>query len=258
MSFTISHAAAALPFYKSKLCLPAIIVGCMVPDFEYFIYFDYIRRGAHSIYGLFYFCIPIGLIILFLYYNVWRYIIADLCPDFIRNRLLTLNQDKYSFMPIKRFAIITISIIIGAILHDAWDMISHNFGRGTKLFPWLLDNVPYLHIQWWALFYALGTIVGMFMLMVALVVKLANTQPATNITPRVLPNKAATIAIIVIGIIFSIAFAWRVPKYQNYQVVRNLAFFVLGTINYSIIAISLTGIWHRLKSSDSDYLPDCG
>ncbi len=248
MSFTISHAAAALPFYKSRLCFPALIVGCMVPDFEYFIFFDYIRRGAHSIGGLFYFCVPVGLVILFLYYKVWRYLIADLSPDFIRDRLLTLNKKPYAFFPVKRLGVIILSIIIGAILHDAWDLLSHGFGRGPQIFPWLLQKVPFLHIHWWALFYAVGTAGGLFAVMAALLVYLANTKPEKERSARILPNLPSIIIIGLTGMIFSIVFALKMPQYHDYQAARILAFFVLGVICYSIVTITVVGIWRQFKT----------
>lgn len=256
MSFTVSHAAAALPFYKSRLCFPAIVVGCMVPDFEYFIYFEYIRHGAHSFLGLFYFCVPVGLLILFLYYKVWRYLIADFCPDHIRNRLLRINEQDFKFFPVKRLALICLSLIVGAILHDAWDLISHNFGLGPKMFPWLLERIPYLHLHWWSLFYALGSFIGMILLMAAVLVKLATVQPVTTPPSRIIPNKQFTTGIILFGIIFSIVFGLNAPQYEDYYFSRTVAHIGLGVINYTIIAITLLGIWRRFKPSIDNLLPD--
>ena len=228
----------------------------MVPDFEYFIYFEYIRRGAHSLGGLFYFCIPVGLIILLLYYKVWRYLIADLCPDHIRNRLLKINEQEFKFFPVKRFFIICLSLIVGAILHNAWDLISHNFGLGPKIFPWLLERIPYLHLHWWALFYGLGSLVGMILLMAAVLVKLATVKPVTNPPSRIIPNKQVTAGIILFGIVFAIAFGLSAPQYGDYHISRTVAHIGLGVINYTIISVTLIGIWHRLKPVIDDLMPD--
>ena len=37
MPFTLSHAAAALPFRRTRLIKSALVIGCFAPDFEYFI-----------------------------------------------------------------------------------------------------------------------------------------------------------------------------------------------------------------------------
>jgi len=136
-------------------------------------------------------------------------------------------------------------------------MISHNFGHGVQIWPWLLNNVPMLPVQWWALFYALGTIVGMFLLIVALTIRLSKVTPEQHAPPRILPNRPTLAFIIVAGIIFSCAFVWSAtcPACHNIQ---RLAFFVLGIINYSIIALTFIGVWHRLKSSGKNYLADFG
>lgn len=258
MSFTVSHAAAALPFYKSRLCFPAIVVGCMVPDFEYFIYFDYVRRGAHSLGGLFYFCVPVGLIILLLYYKIWRYLVADLCPDYIRNRLLNLNKQDFIFFPFKRFLIICLSLFLGAVLHGAWDLISHNFGLGPEMFPWLLDRVPYLHMHWWALFYAMGTLLGMILLMAAALVRIANTQPVINPPLRILPGKRVIAGTLIGGVIFAVIFGLKAPQYEDYHLSRTVAYFGLGVINYTMISFTIIGIWRRLKPAIDNLLPDIG
>ncbi|MEM7184808.1 MAG: DUF4184 family protein [Spirochaetota bacterium] len=44
MPFTFSHPAIVLPFVKFPkqwVCLSALIVGSIVPDFEYFMFFSF-------------------------------------------------------------------------------------------------------------------------------------------------------------------------------------------------------------------------
>ncbi len=64
MPFTISHAAAVLPFSRPLArwrLLSAAVIGAMVPDFR--IFFPGMPRvETHSIVALLTFCLPVGLI----------------------------------------------------------------------------------------------------------------------------------------------------------------------------------------------------
>src|SRR5258708_39436549 len=64
MPFTISHAAAVLPFSRLLArwrLLSAVVIGAMVPDFGLFFPWRIHRFEPHSAEALFPFCLPVGI-----------------------------------------------------------------------------------------------------------------------------------------------------------------------------------------------------
>jgi len=68
--FTFSHPAAIVPLnYVAKewLSLSALVLGSIVPDFEYFIRMKVLSIYSHTWVGLFWYDLPLALIILLVY-----------------------------------------------------------------------------------------------------------------------------------------------------------------------------------------------
>jgi len=64
MPFTISHAAAVLPFARPLArwrLLSAAIIGSMVPDFAWVTPWHPPRVDTHSALGLLTYCLPVGM-----------------------------------------------------------------------------------------------------------------------------------------------------------------------------------------------------
>jgi hypothetical protein len=126
MPFTLSHAAAALPFRKTRLEMSALVTGCFVPDFAYFFFLTPHGLFAHSLQGMFLVDLPLSLIALWLFHAYIKQPLSMLLPKGIRARL-RLSKDGFSFWPPARLALIVISILIGTATHILWDSFTHTF-----------------------------------------------------------------------------------------------------------------------------------
>ena len=74
MPFTISHAAAVLPFSRLLArwrLLSAAVIGAMVPDFGLFLPWPVHRLESHGVAGLWAFCLPVGLVT----YWIFQYLV---------------------------------------------------------------------------------------------------------------------------------------------------------------------------------------
>ena len=86
MPYTISHAAAVLPFsrwLKPRRLLSAAVIGSMIPDLGYLLPHDLPRVETHSLHALFTFCVPAGLACYWLFQIPLAWILAkglDLGP----------------------------------------------------------------------------------------------------------------------------------------------------------------------------------
>jgi hypothetical protein len=135
MPFTISHAAAAVPFSRFGLNLPALIVGSMIPDFIYFVGLKESRHLTHSLPGLFV-CLAAGLIALWIYEKSVKAPLLSLMPRRLR---IKAASSPVEFRPARKLLILALSVLVGAATHLVWDSFTHEKG-------WAADNLPLLQM----------------------------------------------------------------------------------------------------------------
>jgi Domain of unknown function (DUF4184) len=130
MPLTIAHPAAVMPLRKSGLPLSALVIGSMAPDLEYFFHLAPIGHFGHTFNGLFFFCVPVSLLCLFLGHRIWF-------PP--ANALLNRTATEFRFLPVSRLMLICFAILFGAFTHVVWDSFTHSFG-------WMVMRVPLLRM----------------------------------------------------------------------------------------------------------------
>jgi hypothetical protein len=145
MPFTFSHAAAVWPFQKTRLLMPALLVGCFAPDFAYFFFLSPRGLGAHSIRGMFLYDLPLSLIALWLFYTFARQPFITLLPKGFRARLKP-NENSFSFWPPARLALVVVSILVGTATHILWDSFTHPFYWPYRHWSFLREPI-YLPIE---------------------------------------------------------------------------------------------------------------
>ena len=126
MPFTLSHAAAVLPFRRTHLEFSALVAGCFAPDFAYFINLRPHGFIGHRLSGVFIFDLPASLLALWLFYEFMRQPLLVFVPDGVRRRVEASAAD-FSFSPPRRLALIVLSILIGTATHILWDSFTHTF-----------------------------------------------------------------------------------------------------------------------------------
>ncbi len=169
MPFTFAHPVAVIPFTRSKseLFVPsALIVGAMAPDFEYFLRLRLMTRWSHTLTGAFTFCLPVGLIVLWIYHNVQKEVLFSLLPDTLRDYLFK-KYHTFDFLPLKRFLYICFSLVIGALTHILWDSFTHP--GAFFINRWAILSMPVVSIkgkviQLYTLLQDSGTFAGLLLL----------------------------------------------------------------------------------------------
>jgi Domain of unknown function (DUF4184) len=126
MPFTFSHAAAAWPFRKTPLEMPALVIGCFAPDFPYFMFIKPYGLLGHTLIGAFIFDLPVSLVTLWLFYAFVKQPLSMLLPKGIRRRLKPRNSNLPFWSP-ARLVLIVVSILIGTATHILWDSFTHTF-----------------------------------------------------------------------------------------------------------------------------------
>jgi hypothetical protein len=101
MPFTFSHPAIVIPLAAKKIRLSAtgLIVGSMAPDFEYFIRMKNVSRYSHTAMGLFWFDLPLALLLCFIYHLIVRNSLFDNLPAFLKERLMVYKFSMAKVLP---------------------------------------------------------------------------------------------------------------------------------------------------------------
>lgn len=141
MPFTISHAAAAIPFRRTRLVFSALIVGSMAPDFEYFLHAGMYGREAHNLQGAFAFALPATLIVLVVFHTLLKRPIVALLPRTVQERIVL---EEFSFWPVKRLLLVAVSGLVGIALHLLWDSFTHEDGIVVEHFAWFHEKTVVL------------------------------------------------------------------------------------------------------------------
>ncbi len=142
MPFTLSHPAAAVPLARFGLPLSALVVGSMAPDFPYFLHWSTAKQYAHTLTGIFAFCLPAGLLVLAVFHLLLKYPLLSLLPESHQARLGGV-AGPFPFGPFRRFLLILLALLVGALTHVAWDSCTHAAGWTVRHLPVLGMRIDY-------------------------------------------------------------------------------------------------------------------
>lgn len=114
--------------------LSALVVGSLAPDFRYFLNLAPRSHIGHSFKGIFIFCLPVGLAVLWIFQQVMKRPLISLAPRSHQQRLVKLAE-PFLWGGVARFALIVASLLLGAISHLAWDAFTHDRGLVVRNVP---------------------------------------------------------------------------------------------------------------------------
>jgi hypothetical protein len=166
MPFTISHAAAVLPFarwlQRGKI-LSALVIGSMVPDFGFFLPWHLPRAETHSAAALLSFSLPVGLATYWFFQWFIKTAVREVLPDgpYRRAQVFAAVADFWS---LKQWFLAAAGVLGGAVTHLVWDAFTHEGARGIRMIPaideWLL-TVAGRQLQGTRLLQDLSSLVGL-------------------------------------------------------------------------------------------------
>lgn len=165
MPFTLAHPAIVFPLSKLKLRLShtALIVGSMVPDFEFFFQMREVENIGHHWYGILLLDVPMAWILCYLFHGVLKNCLVANLPAFYHSRLtVMINFNWNQYARVNKLKVF-FSILTGVLTHVFWDGFTHADGIFVQLFP-LLSNSLYLGVLQIPRYYALQiifSIIGM-------------------------------------------------------------------------------------------------
>jgi Domain of unknown function (DUF4184) len=204
--FTLAHAAAALPFRRTRLVPSALVAGCFAPDFEYFLRLAPGGGFGHTWLGMFALDLPLTLVVLWLFHTYMKEPFLILLPIGFKQRLKVGTNIFRHWRPAQQ-ALIAISILVGAATHILWDSFTHpTFWpyRHWNLMSRTLSLPIVGEIQFYKLFQHGSTLIGVTLLLLWLADWYRATIPARRPehAPRLLKQtRSAAIVVVITALI---------------------------------------------------------
>jgi hypothetical protein len=173
MPFTFSHTAIVLPLKflpKKWFSLTALVIGSLTPDFEYFIRIKVQSNFSHTFLGVFWFDLPFGILLAFLFHNIVRNSLFENLPLPLRSRLIGFNKFNWNRNFISHWHIASISFLLGAFSHIFWDSFTHDHGHFVEIIPELSRTILFFgkETPFFKLLQHSSTLIGAFAIMLTI------------------------------------------------------------------------------------------
>jgi hypothetical protein len=206
MPFTISHAAAALPLRRlgrGRLPLTAMMIGAMTPDFAYFASMGPERVATHTLGGIFWFCLPVGLLAWFTYMRFFEQPTVALLPRPWRGHFTREREP----MSLRLLALAAVAVIVGAVTHLAWDSFTHGDTMIATAFPVLhteLFRIGEVHVRLYWFLQLLSSLLGGVALVVWIIrAPWSNGAAPVHVEDSPIPDFARLGAVFVLVVVSS-------------------------------------------------------
>lgn len=181
MPFTFSHPAIVLPLKKvfgKWLSLTGLIIGSLTPDFEYFLRMKIQSDYSHTLTGVLWFNLPLGILLCFLFHQVIKKPLLGNLPSGMQKKLLKRNDFEWSNYFFRHWIIVCTSLIIGACSHIFWDAFTHHNGCFVTFFG-LESVIPVVNIPVFKLLQHASTVIG-GMVLIGYVWKMPTDEMSTT------------------------------------------------------------------------------
>lgn len=200
MPFTLAHPAAVVPLRRWGV-LSALVIGSMTPDVVYFLPLRVSQRASHSLGGVFWFCLPVGLVAYAVFHLLVKVPAVALLPQAVQRRLPALHAG----LPAVSVVGVVASLLVGALTHVGWDAFTHAETLPVSFLPSLrthLFTVSDFEVAVWKVLQHASTVVGLTLLgrwtWVALRDRSATPQPAVPVLSPI--TKGAVLALVVVAV----------------------------------------------------------
>ncbi|RYZ31210.1 MAG: DUF4184 family protein, partial [Sphingobacteriales bacterium] len=116
MPFTLSHPALILPLNflpKKWVSMTGLIIGSLAPDLQSFLTMDGDKSHTHTWWGILWFCVPVSLLLSFIYHLAIREMLITHLPRFFQLKFVRYKDLDWLARFRRHWIVIVISILIG-------------------------------------------------------------------------------------------------------------------------------------------------
>jgi hypothetical protein len=244
MPFTPAHPAIVLPFINRKFfSATGLIAGSISPDFEYFFKAQTSGVHGHTIAGLFYFDLPVCLLIAFGFHFLVKESFISNLPVFFQKRFHEVQIFDFKTYFKTQYYFFILSAMVGAGSHILWDSFTHNGTYCVKNLSFYEGSyIPFQGAKY-PLWYALqhiSTFTGLT-IVILYIIFLPVNKLAVVTTPRV----AYWLALTLLGALF---FYLRFTLFHESMRIGNI---VVTSISSILLSICIVGFIPFFKASNN-------
>jgi uncharacterized membrane protein YeaQ/YmgE (transglycosylase-associated protein family) len=129
---------------------------------------DY-SKYSHTFAGIFWFDVPLGLILIFIFHNVVKNKLIEYLPFSFNVRLSLFARFDWNKYFRNNIMVVLISLIVGITSHLFWDSFTHTGGYFAKAIPILTEQMNILNhqISGARIFQYVSSIIGALILLLA-------------------------------------------------------------------------------------------
>jgi hypothetical protein len=143
MPLCFAHPAAVIPINsinKRWFSLSGLVMGSITPDFEYFARMKGVSMFSHTWSGLFWFDMPLALLLMVFYNDLIKNNMIDHLPQNINRHLSAYKNADWPYFKYN-WPKIALSVFIGAATHIFWDSFTHKGGFFVERISFLNSSV---------------------------------------------------------------------------------------------------------------------
>lgn len=239
MPFTFSHPAILIPLRNSRLApsVTALIVGSMIPDFEFIVQMRTVENIGHHWSGLLLFDLPAALFLCFAFHQYVRDGLIPQLPNWYRVRLSRFTGMDWLSYTRLNLVRVQLSIVAGIGSHLFLDAFTHSDGLFVTLLPVLQDEV-YLAGQRTPVYLVLqfvSSVWGLWLLhrFIARMPVVVTSVQVVSTSPDVAAYWSA-ITLVAVGI-----FLIRLLVWPEALALWDLVFAGMGSVFYALLVVSI-------------------
>jgi uncharacterized protein DUF4184 len=251
MPYTLSHAAAVLPFSRLLArwqLLSAVIIGAMVPDFRVFLPWRFGHVETHSAMALLIFCLPVGVITYWLFQGLVKTPVLEVLPEgpYARWRPFAAPAHIGSA---RQWVLAACGVLGGAVTHLVWDAFTHEGARGVRWFPLLDDPMIEMgrrHVDGVAVMQDLSSLIGLVAVLALVAYGLRRgREPAVpnRLVPRTERRQwllAYVLAVVALSCAFYVRARWaQPPLHSTFAQISTMAVAALRGLAAALLGVSV-------------------
>src|SRR5580700_2973095 len=247
MPYTISHVAAVVPFSRLLArfrMLSAVVIGSMVPDFGYLLPKYPPRFETHSAIALVTFCLPMGMLLYWVFQWLMKTPLLSVLPDQAYARWQPYAAPA-SMASLRQWVLAACGVLLGAAVHLVWDAFTHEESRGTRMFPELADPL-FVHghlVTGASILQELSSLVGLLIVLGAIAYALRDSGHAA-VLPRVLSHLerrtwVLVFAVVTLGLCVEFTILEQPPHHFHLIWIGIVAIALLRALALAALLVSL-------------------
>jgi hypothetical protein len=226
--------------------MSAVVVGCLAPDFEYFLPVGEHDKFGHSFTGTFELDLPLSLAVLWLFYRFAREPIAACLPKGARERL-DRNRHASPMDSFAHFALTVLSILVGIATHLLWDAFTHRGSWITNHVHFLtrMISIPLFGLRpWYGILQYFSSAFGIVVILIWCMHWYRNTAPLHSEQVRLTNDRIAIAGLFLIAVTIALvrAAASGIPhgvsgsqRFMTDFAITGIPAFWIGTVIYGVV-----------------------